>query len=168
MPASCVLAGHAPDSQTRGRRYVVKALACYRVSAKLVTIYWRDIPAQVNAQRGRVREQRVLPRRFQRAIERATRKADITTADVYVRQWRREAVRCGDDLLAEALAGAAAVEARYPQERLAALAANLGWEPSDPTSPTAAGDVGGHNHPLDAQDHADDEDQRGDEVDPNG
>lgn len=99
------------------------------MSAKLVTIYWRDIPAQVNAQKGRVREQRVLPRRFQRAIERATRKADITTADVYVRQWRREAVPCGDDLLAEALAGAADIEARFPPERLSALAANLGWEP---------------------------------------
>ena len=100
------------------------------MSAKLVTIYWRDIPAQVNAQKGRIREQRVLPRRFQRAIERATRKADITTADVYVRQWRREAVPCGEDLLAEALAGAAAVEDAYAQERLWALAANLGWDPA--------------------------------------
>ncbi len=99
------------------------------MSAKLVTIYWRDIPAQVNAQSGRVREQRILPRRFHRAIERATRRADITTSDDYVRQWRREAVPCGDDLLAAALAGAASAEERYPQERLWALAANLGWEP---------------------------------------
>ena len=105
------------------------------VSAKLVTIYWRDIPAQVNAQRGRVREQRILPRRFQRAIERATRKADITTADVYVRQWRREAVPCSDDLAAEALAGARAIEESYPQERLWALAANLGWNPENHPTP---------------------------------
>ena len=97
--------------------------------AKLVTIFWRDIPAQINAQSGRVREQRILPRPFQRAIERATRKADITTSDAYVRQWRREARPCGDDLLAEALAGAAELEQRYPQERLFALVANLGWEP---------------------------------------
>lgn len=99
------------------------------VPAKLVTIFWRDIPAQINAQSGRTREQRILPRRFQRAIERATRKADITTSDEYVRQWRREATPCGSDLLAEALAGAAALEEAYPQQRLFALAANLGWEP---------------------------------------
>jgi hypothetical protein len=102
------------------------------VGAKLVIIFWRDIPAQVNAQAGRVREQRILPRRFQRAIERATRKADITTSDVYVRQWRRVAVACDDNLLAEAIAGAARVEEQYPQERLAALAANMGWERTEP------------------------------------
>ncbi len=109
--------------------------------AKLVTIFWRDIPAQINAQSGRVREQRVLPRRFHRAIERATRKADITTADVYVRQWRREARPCGDDLLAEALAGAAELEALYPQERLFRLAANLGWEPKEGDAVSVSGDL---------------------------
>ena len=109
--------------------------------SKLVTIFWRDIPAQINAQSGRVREQRVLPRRFQRAIERATRKADITTADVYVRQWRRESRPCGDDLLTEALAGAAALEDAYPQERLFALAANLGWEPKEGEEPPVVDDA---------------------------
>ena len=127
------------------------------MSAKLVIIYWRDIPAQVNAQEGRVREQRVLPRRFQRAIERATRKADITTADVYVRQWRREAVPCGDDLLTEALAGAADVELRYPQERLWALAANLGWEPPPDEVPPV-----GH---TDNTDDADTDDADTDDAD---
>lgn len=123
--------------------------------AKLVTIFWRDIPAQINAQSGRVREQRILPRPFQRAIERATRKADITTSDVYVRQWRREARPCGDDLLAEALAGAAELENQYPQERLFALVANLGWEPRSGEVPVG----------LSADDEIDDEDGETDEAD---
>jgi Virulence factor len=98
--------------------------------AQLVTIYWRDIPAQVNAQSGRTRHQIPLRRRFQRAIDRAAMVAGITTADEYVREWRRVSRPCGSDLEAEATAEAARVDAEYPRDRLDALATNGGIEPS--------------------------------------
>ena len=52
-----------------------------RGGAEVVTIMWRDIPAQVNGQRGRERHQVALSAKFQRAIDRAKRKAGIVTAD---------------------------------------------------------------------------------------
>ena len=60
----------------------------------LVTIYWRDIPAQVNGQSGRDRHQVVLSGKFQRAIDRAKRKADIYTAEQDIAQWRRVSATC--------------------------------------------------------------------------
>ena len=69
---------------------------------EVVVIYWRDIPAQVNAQRDRDRHQVLLPAQFQRAIDRAKRKAKIYTAQEDVAQWRRESRPCGDDLAEEA------------------------------------------------------------------
>jgi hypothetical protein len=96
---------------------------------ELVVIYWRDLPAQVNAQRGRERQQVLLPPRFQRAIERAKRKARIVTAHADVAQWRRESRPCSPDLAAEAAAEAARLEAAYPTERLGAIAGAGGVEP---------------------------------------
>ena len=46
-------------------------------TAEVVTIYWRDIPAQVNGQQGRDRHQLLLSSKFQRAVDRAKRKAGI-------------------------------------------------------------------------------------------
>lgn len=88
---------------------------------ELVTIFWRDIPAQVNAQRGRERHQVVLPEKFERAIDRAKRKAKIVTAHEDVAQWRRVSRPCGEDLATEAEAEAAALIAAYSAERLGKL-----------------------------------------------
>ncbi len=60
-----------------------------RNGSEVVVILWRDIPAQVNAQIGRERHQVLLPDKFQRAIDRAKRKAKIRTAHEDVAQWRR-------------------------------------------------------------------------------
>jgi len=49
--------------------------------AEVVTIFWRDIPAQVNGQDGRDRHQVLLSSKFQRAVDRAKRKAGIYTAE---------------------------------------------------------------------------------------
>ena len=76
------------------------------MAAQLVTIYWRDIPAQVTAQQGRNREKALLDARFQHAIDRAAMVAGMDDTDSYVAQWRREAVECLADL-----APAVAVEA---------------------------------------------------------
>lgn len=98
--------------------------------AKLVTIYWRDIPAQVNAQQGRARHQLLLSARFQRATQRAAVVSRQKNAHDFVTHWRRTDRPCGDDLEAEAAAEAAAIEAAYPPARLAALVEAGGVEPA--------------------------------------
>ena len=93
-----------------------------RRSSELVVIHWRDIPAQVNAQVGRDRHQVILPARFQRAIDRARRKAGIVTAADDVAQWRRVSrpLEGAPQLAAER--EAARLAADYPKERLGRLA----------------------------------------------
>ena len=106
------------------------------MAAQLVTIYWRDIPAQVNAQRGRTRHQAPLHHRFQRAIDQAAMVAGLTDAHDYTRAWRREARPCGDDLETEATAEADRLDEAYPKERLRAIAEAGGVDPD------RAGDAG--------------------------
>ena len=100
------------------------------MAAKLVTIYWRDIPAQVNAQAGRTRHRVELDPRFQRAIDRAAKVAGLTTAQDYTSAWRRTTTSCSDDLAAEATAAAAALESAYDTERLRALIRSGGLAPA--------------------------------------
>ena len=104
------------------------------MAAQLVTIWWRDIPTQVNAQLGRTRCRAALPRRFQRAVDEAAMAAGLTQASDYVAEWRRETVDLAGattpaQLQTEADAAAARVDAQYPKVRLTALALNRGYEP---------------------------------------
>ena len=96
-------------------------MARRRSGSEVVTIYWRDIPAQVNGQSGRDRHQVLLSAKFQRAVDRAKRKAGIYTADDDIAQWRRESAPC-DDHVAAADAAAAELEAAYSREYLGKLA----------------------------------------------
>ena len=89
--------------------------------SEVVTIYWRDIPAQVNGQSGRERHQVLLSSKFQRAVDRAKRKAGIYTAEEDIAQWRRTSEACDDHVFA-AEAQAAALEAEYSKEYLGKLA----------------------------------------------
>jgi hypothetical protein len=97
--------------------------------SEVVTIWWRDIPAQVNGRAGDVRHQIVLSAKFQRAIDRAKRKANIYTADDDVAQWRRTAEPCppGTDVVAAATARAARLEAEHTRDELGRLAYVGGW-----------------------------------------
>jgi len=99
----------------------------------VVVILWRDIPAQVNGQAGRERHQVLLSGKFQRAIDRAKRKAKIHTAQEDVAQWRRvsRAVDADGDVLAAAQAEADRLEADYGVDRLGKLAFAGGWEPEE-------------------------------------
>jgi hypothetical protein len=99
-----------------------------RNNRELIVIYWRDIPAQVNAQEGRDRHQVVLGGKFQRAIDRAKRKAKIYTADEEVAQWRRESRPIDGDLAEAAQTAADAIDAEYRHDRLGLLAYYGGWE----------------------------------------
>ena len=99
----------------------------------LVVICWRDIPAQVNAGSGSSKIQRILPRRFQRAIDEAAMVAGKTQASQYVGEWRRRVVP-GDaaDPESAALAAAAQLEEEFPRERLDEFVKTGGWNPSRP------------------------------------
>jgi hypothetical protein len=112
-----------------------------RSNRELIVIYWRDIPAQVNAQEGRDRHQVVLGGKFQRAIDRAKRKAKIYTADEEVAQWRRESRPITGDLAVEAQTAADAIEREYRRDRLGLLAYYGGWEADVVTSGAIDRDV---------------------------
>ena len=86
--------------------------------ARLVTIYWRDIPAQVTAQRGRFREKALLDARFQDAIDRSAVVAGLTDTDSYLAEWCRVAVGCNGDMAAIVAAEVARLEDAYPRDRL--------------------------------------------------
>ncbi len=90
--------------------------------AKKIIIYWRDIPAQVLAQRGRVREKVHLSERFQEAIDRAAMRAGKGSSDAYIAEWRRQTSVCdGDDLKAIVASEAKKLESEYSDVRLLEL-----------------------------------------------
>ncbi len=99
-----------------------------RSGSEVVVILWRDIPAQVNSQIGRDRHQLLLSARFQRAIDRAKRKARIHTAQEDVAQWRRISKPLDGEPAAAARAEAHRIEGEYSPQRLGMLAFAGGWE----------------------------------------
>ena len=101
--------------------------------AHLITLFWRDIPAQVIAESGRGRNRQQakieLPRRFAIAIDAAAMKDGAESTDDYLAEWcRSEPVTCGDDLDAEAAKLAANIEADYPAERVLQLVESGGFD----------------------------------------
>ena len=99
-----------------------------RGSNEVIVIMWRDIPAQVNAQAGRERKQVQLSDKFQRAIDRAKRKAHIYTADEDIAQWRRISLPLVGDLTEAAQREAGRLDGEYSRERLGRLAFAGGFE----------------------------------------
>lgn len=102
--------------------------------AQLITLYWRDIPAQVIAERGRGRKREQakieLSRRFAIAIDAAAMRDGADSTDDYLAEWRRgDPVECGEDLEAEAVAKAAELEEDYPADRVRQLVENGGNNP---------------------------------------
>jgi hypothetical protein len=98
---------------------------------ELVTIYWRDIPAQVNAGSGRDKQQAMLSERFQHAIDRAAGVAGLTETDAYVQQWRRVARPIEGDPTTAADTEAERLEATYHRDRLEQLVAGGGEDQHD-------------------------------------
>ncbi|HEY7747081.1 MAG TPA: virulence factor [Aestuariivirgaceae bacterium] len=96
---------------------------------QLTIVYWRDIPSQVIAKAGRASEKRMLPDRFQEAIDMAAMRDGAASTDDYLADWRRsDPVSCGDDLAMEAERVAHDLDAKFDKERLKALIANGGRE----------------------------------------
>ena len=103
--------------------------------ANLITLYWRDIPAQVIAERGRGRKREQakieLPRRFSVAIDAAAMHDGAESTDEYLSEWRRsEPEDCGEDLEAEAAVRAAVLGDEYTSKTLRALVENGGKWPA--------------------------------------
>lgn len=111
-------------------------------SGELVVISWRDIPAQVNAGSGDHRVQRILPRRFQRAIDNAAMVAGMSSASQYIGEWRRSSRPVdGDDPEGAALRVAAELEAAFPRERLETFVGTGGWDPERAESPAGGAEA---------------------------
>ena len=92
--------------------------------AQLITVYWRDIPAQVIAKERRKSEKVQLSERFSEAIDAAAMRAGKAGTDAYLEEWRRVSERCADDLKSAAEVRAASLEESYDRERLIVLVRN--------------------------------------------
>lgn len=97
---------------------------------ELVTIFWRDIPAQVTASVDGTKGSWLLEERFQVAIDRAAGVAGLTDADDYVLQWRRVAEPFAGEPQQGAQQAAERLQDAYPRERVRALVDNGGAEPA--------------------------------------
>jgi hypothetical protein len=99
--------------------------------AKIITIYWRDIPSQIVVKEGRVSRKTRLPSRFQAAVDRAAMRAGKGSSQFYLSDWRRESRACEGDPGAAVAAELARIEASYSDERLERLvkSGGLGRDP---------------------------------------
>ncbi len=96
--------------------------------AEVVIVYWRDIPAQVIVGKGRRGQKRILPERFEQAIDRAAMKVGAEDTDAYLAEWRKaEPYTVEGEDAAVADAEAARLDAEYDRERIKTLIANDGW-----------------------------------------
>ena len=86
--------------------------------AKLISIYWRDIPAQVVGRQGRENFKKELEPRFAKAIDRAAMRAGRGSSDAYLADWRRETEIVSGDLERIVAERVAALEAEFDDEFL--------------------------------------------------
>lgn len=99
------------------------------MSETATIIYWRDIPTQIIAGRGRKAIKRPLADRFLVAVDKAAMVSGASDTDAYLEAWRKvpvEAPGHGPEEAVTALADR--LEADYPATRLAELARNGGTE----------------------------------------
>ena len=102
---------------------------------KLITVYWRDIPAQVIARQGRRTSfKKELHPRFQRAIDRAAMRARKESEDAYLADWRRESEPCGNNLEETVEQTVTRLETEWTVELLDTVARLGGVLPKDETS----------------------------------
>ena len=90
--------------------------------AKLICIYWRDIPAQVVGRAGRKNNiKKELAPRFAKAIDRAAMRAGRGSSDAYLADWRRESEEVDGDLQAHVDKRVSALESEFDDEFLEAV-----------------------------------------------
>ena len=95
-------------------------------------IYWRDIPTQIVAGKGRKAIKRQLADRFMVAVDKAAMNGDASDTDAYLAEWRKAPHPLDDNSdTAEAVENLALqFEADYPNSRLADIARNNGHTPN--------------------------------------
>lgn len=97
-------------------------------TTEITLVCWRDIPAQVIVGKGRKAAKRILPERFEQAIDRAAMKVGASDTDAYLAEWRKLPLspQEGDpsDIADREIAR---LDAEYDQDRIKALIANDGW-----------------------------------------
>lgn len=100
----------------------------------ITLVYWRDIPAQVIAGKGRRAAKVVLPEVFEQVIDRCAMKEGLSESDDYLAQWRKaapysyDANGLSDAQIAQEIADAITLE--YTHERFKNLIESAGWEPT--------------------------------------
>ena len=105
------------------------------MSNQLITVYWRDIPAQVIARQGRKTSfKKELHPRFQRAIDRAAMRARKESEDAYLADWRRESEPCGNNLEKTVEETVTRLETEWTVELLDTVARRGGVLQEDETS----------------------------------
>jgi hypothetical protein len=86
--------------------------------AKLITVYWRDIPSQVIARKGRESIKVLLSSRFREAIDRAAMRAGKGSSEHYLEDWRRVSGTCSGIPEDAARAEADRLESAFDDELL--------------------------------------------------
>lgn len=131
-----------PDQGTmRERRSSGRAGRRRDGTPTIVTIWWRDIPAQLTARSGGDQHKVLLHARFQHAIDRAAAVAGLTSTHDYVQEWRSSAAPLGEgDVAAQLDQRCAEIEGEYPRRRLELLVSTGGL---DTGSDDEAGDESG-------------------------
>jgi Virulence factor len=98
--------------------------------AELTVIRWRDIPMQVLARtsgRGGPTSRTLLSERFQEAVDAAAMVAGLIGSDDYTQQIRMDKRPCSDDLEAETVSAAKALEDEWSEEVLRAAIRSGGY-----------------------------------------
>ena len=95
----------------------------------VITVYWRDIPAQVIVGKGRRAAKIQLPERFEQAIDRCAMKVGAKEDDAYLAEWRKAGPTRVDGESDQAIAEAEAtrLETEFDLDRIKTLIANDGW-----------------------------------------
>ena len=120
-----------PDQGELRERQATRRGGRRRSGPTLSTIWWRDIPAQLTGRSGDNQHKVLLHARFQHAIDRAAAVAGLTSTQDYVQQWRTSSDPLPDgDVEANLDQHCAEIDDQYSRERLEALVANGGLEPS--------------------------------------
>ena len=98
------------------------------MSIKKITIFLRDIPAQILIQKGRNRIKQMLEHRFQKAIDRAAMRAGKGGSDAYINEWRRvtEIIDERSDIEALLIREVTQLEKKYSDSELLNLIRNHG------------------------------------------
>lgn len=121
----CTMSKSASDRRGAGRKTAPKG---FEVMAEVTIVYWRDIPAQVIAGKGRRGTKVPLSERFEQAIDRAAMKAGMVGTDAYLSEWHKaDPVEVPGEDGEAAAREAARIESYYDQGRLKALIENDGW-----------------------------------------